>query len=147
MGGKLSRKGAAALLAGTIAWLGLASAAAADAVDLFFTGVDGFGVDEQEALLAAGSFEIPIIEPTFVGESTGILSVIEQDFKDASAIYDRTPNVYARRFSTQTMGPLYRRFFRVGEGEAGFLTVEDFLKELAEANDRYLDDGGEEGYE
>ncbi|KKL74689.1 hypothetical protein LCGC14_2062390 [marine sediment metagenome] len=75
------------------------------------------------------------------------LSGIEKDFKSASAVYSRAPNIYARRFAAQTIGPLYRRFFRVAEGESDFLSVEKFLKKLSKDNTEYLRNGGEEGYE
>jgi len=75
------------------------------------------------------------------------LAGIEQDFKQAPVIYDRTPDVYARRFGAQTLGPLYRRFFRIEEGQADFLTVEEYLDELDKATRHYLANGGEEGYE
>ncbi len=75
------------------------------------------------------------------------LAGIEKDIKTAPVVYSRLPTIYARRFATQVLGPLYRKFFRVEEGEPGFMTVDEFLAELQEENIRYLRNGGEEGYE
>jgi len=75
------------------------------------------------------------------------LAGIEEDFKNATAIYDRTPSVYARRFGASTLAPLYTRFFLKGKGEPGFLSVDEFLQTLDRETRAYLKAGGEEGYE
>ena len=75
------------------------------------------------------------------------LAGIEDDFKSAPVNYSRSPNIYARRFSSQKIMPLYRDFFRIAEGEPGYQTVEQFLQQLQKETDAYLDSGGEEGFE
>ena len=75
------------------------------------------------------------------------LAGIEADFKAATAIYDRAPNVYARRFGASTLGPLFTRFFLKEKGEAGYLSVDEFLETLDRETRAYLRNGGEEGYE
>ena len=75
------------------------------------------------------------------------LAGIEEDFKNAPEIYERKPNVYARRFWALTLRPLYNRFFLKEKGEAGFLSVDEFLETLDRETRAYLDAGGEEGYE
>jgi len=75
------------------------------------------------------------------------LAGIKQDFMNASAVYSRTPDIYARRFGSQVLSPRYRAFFLQEKGAGDYVSVEQFLKNMDEQNRRYLSDGGEEGYE
>jgi len=80
------------------------------------------------------------------------LGGIEEDFKNATAMYSRGPHVYARRFNALVLNPLYERFFlkeidKEGKPESGFLSVEEFLRTLDAETTAYLKGGGEEGYE
>ena len=75
------------------------------------------------------------------------LKGIEADFRSAPVVYSRSPDIYARRFGSQMLGPLYRKFFRIDKGESGHESIEQFLQKLHQANVKYLANGGEEGYE
>lgn len=75
------------------------------------------------------------------------LAEIADDFKNAPAIYERSPNIYARRFNASILMPLYQRFFIAEKGDTDYMTVEKFLKTLDEETKRYLAGGGEEGFE
>ena len=75
------------------------------------------------------------------------LAGIEQDFRNASTVYSRTPNIYAPRFGSQVLSPRYRAFFLQERGTGGYVSVEQFLEDMDEQNRRYLSNGGEEGYE
>ncbi len=75
------------------------------------------------------------------------LAGIEEDFRSAPAIYNRTPNIYARRFASQVISPRYREFFLQDKGDSGYVSAERFLTDLDKHNAAYLANGGEEGFE
>jgi len=75
------------------------------------------------------------------------LQGIEEDFRNATAIYSRMPEIYARRFNAAAIVPLFNDFFLKEKGEPGFMPVDEFLRALDRRNARYLAGGGEEGYE
>ena len=75
------------------------------------------------------------------------LKGIAEDFRNAPTIIGRMPEIYARRFNADAIMPLYNKFFMIEKGEAGFLSVQEFLQALADREQRYLSRGGEEGYE
>lgn len=72
-------------IAAVFALLTLAAPALGAPTTVLFNGVDGFGVDEQDALDAAAAFGIPIVTPGFVGEADPVLAIISQDV-DAGSI-------------------------------------------------------------
>ncbi len=53
-------------------------------VTVMFNGPDGFGVDAEDALDAAASYDIPILTPTFVGNIDPILAVLSQNIDEDS---------------------------------------------------------------
>jgi len=76
------------------------------------------------------------------------LKSIEKDFKSATAIFSRAPNIYARRFASQVLTDRYRDLFMtVDPGKAAYMTVDEFLAELADETRKYLTKGGERYYE
>lgn len=130
MGEGLPRRAATAVFA-AFAWLGVAATASADPVDVFFTGPDGFGVDEQQVLLAAEAADVPIVEPTFVGESTGILAVIDQDLKSVDPVPPTTDDNRAVSLWTvlnvsefDLVGSTYLLFVTVDPFDNGFTVVD-----------------------
>lgn len=75
------------------------------------------------------------------------LAGIADNFRNAAAIYNRMPTIYARRFNSSILMPLYTNFFLQEKGEKGYVTVEEFLERLQEETDKYLTGGGEAGFE
>lgn len=69
------------LLAGLL----VGSGATADSVPVFFTGLDGIGISEADAMGLKLLFgDDIVIEPSFVGEGTGVLEVVSQDVNAGS---------------------------------------------------------------
>ena len=76
------------------------------------------------------------------------LKSIENDFKNASAVYSRTPNIYARRFNNQVLKDRYVNFFMKSDpSDSKHVTLDEFLETLEAESDKYLRNGGEEYYE
>jgi len=73
------------------------------------------------------------------------LKAIERDFRNTPAVYSRTPNVYARRYGSVILTPMYQDFFLKTKGESDYLGVDEFLTKLEEKTEAYIAAGGEEG--
>lgn len=98
--------------------------------------------------------------PDMVHRNAQISAMQDADFSEAlagiradfilaqkeRAIYTRVPSIYARRFDAEELSPEYRKFFLGVKTDKDYLSVEDFLKTMANRTTRYLAEDGEEGY-
>ena len=75
------------------------------------------------------------------------LAGIERDFRNAPRMLSRSPSVYARRFSISALQVEYRAFFLAQKGAGDYRDGKAFTAAMAIETARYLQHGGEEGFE
>ena len=120
------RRGASAWAAAFLLLVAAATPAGAVPVTVFFTESTGMGVAESDVLAISSSFGIPILDPSFVGDADGVLSVFAQDLVFGS-VAPSPPSAASGNQATSTWTIQNESSFDLlGDSYYVFATVEPF---------------------